>query len=172
MGFLKNLLRKASKEISQEEAAKISAKFEDMTGKPIETRTAFGEDDRPVPSWEQGTGSSNNGLPYGPEAPFEENQFNFNGPYQEYFENIFAEDFPAFQVSKEEGFTGRRAAYTFTSGGVKRLVVEILYEGSGVYKLRDECRRQGVPYLRFYHDHAGWWNLRSYVKDRIRKAVG
>ena len=34
------------------------------------------------------------------------------------------------------------------------------------------CRaKEGVPYLRFYKDHEGWWNARSYVVSRIEKAL-
>jgi hypothetical protein len=40
-------------------------------------------------------------------------------------------------------------------------------DGTQRYKLRNECRAQGIPYLRFYYDHDGWWNTRSYVTRRI-----
>ncbi len=38
-------------------------------------------------------------------------------------------------------------------------------------KFRDDCVRAGTPYLRFYYDHDGWWNTRSYVAGRIRGAL-
>lgn len=172
MGFLKRLLGKASVEVSDEQAKKIGAKFEDMTGKVMETKTSFDENDRPVPVWEKPV--RRKGLSYGSEMdlPNEENQFNFGGTYQEYFEMIFAEDFPEFEVSKQISSSGRDVIYTFTSNGEKRLVIEILHEGASVNKLRNDCKAQGMPYLRFYYNHDGWWNTRSYVRDRIRKAVG
>ena len=45
-------------------------------------------------------------------------------------------------------------------------------ENSEANKLRSACRAQGLPYVRFYYDHDGWWNTRSYVVSRTRAALG
>ena len=45
-------------------------------------------------------------------------------------------------------------------------------ENSEANKLRASCRAQGLPYVRFYYDHDGWWNTRSYVAGRTRAALG
>ena len=61
--------------------------------------------------------------------------------------------------------------FTFTQGGRKALVVEIMSESSASQKLKNQCAAEGVPYLRFYHDHPGWWNTRSYVVRRVTDAL-
>ena len=35
-----------------------------------------------------------------------------------------------------------------------------------------ECAAAAIPYLRFYHNHDGWWNTRAYVTQRVRGALG
>ena len=97
--------------------------------------------------------------------PDEENQFNFSGTFMQYFESIFSAEFPRYFVEKETD--GSRVIYTFRDGGAKALVVELLSEKSSVYKLRKACQKEGVPYLRFYSDHDGWWNTRAYVVQRV-----
>ena len=62
--------------------------------------------------------------------------------------------------------------YAFTKNAERCLVVELLSEHNEVYKVRNDCREQGIPYLRFYYDHDGWWNTRAYVIERMRKALG
>ena len=109
------------------------------------------------------------GESWGDEMPAEENQYNYGGTYIQYFENIFNTDFAEYRT--EKATADRRTIYTFFSGASKALVVELMPESSSVYKLRKECEKAGVPYLRFYYDHDGWWNTRSYVKGRIVKAL-
>ena len=103
-------------------------------------------------------------------VPEEENQYNFNGTYIEYFAHIFKEDFPEYRAECERP-DGRRTVFTLYKGGAKALVVELLTECSEVKKLRKQCQSEGTPYLRFYYDHEGWWNLRTYVRDRVRSAL-
>ncbi len=114
--------------------------------------------------------SGPSGFSWGPNMPAEENQFNFNGAYHVYFENIFKENFSDCTVEK----INDRGVYVFnfTRGGQKALVVELLTQNSGRYKLRNECRKSGTPYLRYYVDHDGWWNTKAYVIERTRKALG
>ena len=112
------------------------------------------------------------GGSWGDEMPEEENQYNFNGSYTQYFENIFSTDFAAYRTERENLAGGSRVVYTFYSGTGKALVVELMPESSSAYKLREDCKKAGVPYLRFYYNHDGWWNTRKYVTERIRKALG
>lgn len=114
-------------------------------------------------------GDEPSGRSWGPVMPAEENQFNFNGSHIEYFEGIFRSEFPQYSIEKV--IEGRATVFTFMDGGSKALVVELLNSSSGRTKLRDECRRTRVPYLRYYYDHHGWWNTKSYVIDRTRKAI-
>ena len=110
-------------------------------------------------------------APWGDEMPDEENQYNYNGSYTEYFENIFKTEFAAYRTEKS-GPGDRRTAYTFYDGAsAKVLVVELMPESSSANRLRRDCEKEGVPYLRFYYDHNGWWNTRAYVTGRISTAV-
>ncbi|MBE5958941.1 MAG: hypothetical protein E7254_08805 [Lachnospiraceae bacterium] len=114
------------------------------------------------------------GVSYGKKKPAEENQFNFKGTYLEYFGKVFKEEFPEYnyQIDKETDNWQNAGVITFYSGENKALVVELLSEASKRKKLRSECADNGIPYLRFYYDHRGWWNTRSYVVDRTKKALG
>ncbi|MBP5655687.1 MAG: hypothetical protein J6X33_09260 [Clostridiales bacterium] len=113
------------------------------------------------------------GFSWGDDMPAEENQYNFGGNYREYFEKIFAEDFPDLAAAKEiPAKFPNRTIYRLSSGGAVALVVELLPDTSSTKKLRRECEASGTPYVRFYYDHDGWWNTRAYVKDRISKALG
>ena len=104
--------------------------------------------------------------------PEEENQYSFDGTYIEYFDKVFREAFPAYDISHAPDPRMRATVFTFTKGGAKALVVELKSERSSAQRLRNECRAAGIPYLRFYYDHSGWWNTRSYVEGRTRKALG
>jgi len=112
------------------------------------------------------------GFSWGSVMPDEENQFNFSGPYYKYFEKVLTEVFPQYQLDTQLINGGGRAVITLTDGGRKALVIELLPSTSNVKKLRSDCEAQGIPYIRFYHNHDGWWNTRSYVIDRVRKALG
>ena len=52
------------------------------------------------------------------------------------------------------------------------LVVELLSQGSDAYRLRKQCRADGIAYLRYYYDHEGWWNTKAYVIECTRGALG
>jgi hypothetical protein len=112
------------------------------------------------------------GFSWGPVMPAEENQYNYGGTYLQYFDHIFADDFPGYEVKREPGYGGKSTVYTLADGGRTALIVELLPSSSESVKLRQSCRQQGIPYLRFYFDHDGWWNTRAYVNDRVRKALG
>lgn len=112
------------------------------------------------------------GDSWGPNMPAEENQFNSGLKYQDYFTKVFTEAFSAYQIDKEDVRDGSAMLFTFSQGGVKKLVVEVISERSNPYKVRNDCRKQGIPYLRYYYDYDGWWNTKSYVIRRTSKALG
>ena len=103
--------------------------------------------------------------------PDEPNQFNFGGTYTEYFESILREDFWQFTFSTEPVREGTGTVLTLFENGRKMLVIELMTERCSSKKLRSECQAEGTPYLRFYYDHPGWWNVRRYVVGRIRSAL-
>ncbi|MBR4759831.1 MAG: hypothetical protein IK078_06765 [Lachnospiraceae bacterium] len=111
------------------------------------------------------------GDSWGEVMPQEENQYNYNGTYIQYFENIFEIEFSDYEYEKEDLEGTYRTVYTFYSGGSKVLVLELMNEGSTARKIRNEAERERIPYLRFYYDHDGWWNTRSYVTRRMREAL-
>lgn len=111
------------------------------------------------------------GFSWGDEMPDEENQYNYNGTFMEYFESIFREELPQYRMNRTLPSNSKRVLYTFFSGSSMALVVELMSEGCSVNRIRSDCRRDGIPYLRFYYDHHGWWNTRAYVVKRLRDAV-
>ncbi len=112
------------------------------------------------------------GFSWGPTMPPEENQFNYPGDYAAYFAHVFREDFPEYRVTQEQSTQRKATVFTFWSpAGGKALVVEVLPETSETRKLRKECAANAIPYLRFYHNHDGWWNTRAYVTQRTRNAL-
>ena len=111
------------------------------------------------------------GRSWGPTMPEEENQYNYSGSFIQYFEHVFSEDFPAYEVSRAQGYNAKSTVFTFRRGGMDVLIVELLSAKSDYRALRKKCRAAGLPYLRFYYDYDGWWNTRSYVTGRIREAL-
>lgn len=112
------------------------------------------------------------GDSWGPNMPAEENQFNSGLKYQDYFTKVFTEAFPSYQIDKEDVRDGRAMLFTFSQGGVKKLVVEVISQSSSPYKVRNDCKNHGIAYLRYYYDYDGWWNTKSYVTRRTSKALG
>ncbi len=115
---------------------------------------------------------SPSGFSWGEEMPNEENQFNFNGTYTQYFESIFRAEFSNYRIEKTAPGGSNRTVYTFYSGDRKALVTEIMSQNCSAKKLRRDCEAAGIPYLRYYYDHHGWWNTRNYVVTRTRAALG
>ncbi len=126
----------------------------------------------------ESTGSFFNGAKsgdsWGEQMPAEPNQYNFNGDYLQYFENIFGTEFARYSIDRmaDQGQGSRRWIYNFYNGTVKVLVIELMPESSTAKRTRTAAAREGVPYLRFYYNHRGWWNTRSYVVRRIKTALG
>ena len=116
--------------------------------------------------------SSPSGFSWGEVMPDEENQFNYNGPFTEYFEKIFTEEFPEYEISWNKPENSRSYIFSFYLYGDKKLIVEIMPCTSSAKALRERCHDAGMPYLRFYYDRHGWWNTRAYVIERTKKALG
>lgn len=103
--------------------------------------------------------------------PEEENQYNYNGTYYDYFQHVFREEFPSYRLERVLAPDARRACFTFWDEARQALVVEVLFRSCSAYRKRLDCENAGIPYLRFYHDHPGWWNTRSYVTKRVSDAL-
>ncbi|MBR0155893.1 MAG: hypothetical protein IJM20_00035 [Clostridia bacterium] len=110
------------------------------------------------------------GNSWGPTMPKEPNQFNYNGSWFDYFNEIFRAEFADFRIVSDR--KEKTATFLFYRGEQLALAVEILHQASAAQKLRRDCRANGTPYLRYYHDHEGWWNTRAYVVERTRAALG
>ncbi|HBI86055.1 MAG TPA: hypothetical protein DDX71_07220 [Ruminococcus sp.] len=108
----------------------------------------------------------------GDTPPAEENSFTYPGGYLPYFDMVFRTEFPEYDVQYTPGANSRITVFTFRRGGETALIVEIMNSACSAQKLRRDCARQGIPYLRYYYDHEGWWNTRSYVTERTRRALG
>lgn len=123
----------------------------------------------PEPTYPKGM---NTGCSWGDIMPDEENQYNFDGKYYEYFEKIYNEEFPQYNITYDK-LTNRNATiFTFRSGNTPVLYVELLSSKSSAKKFRAECAKYGIAYLRFYFDKHDWWNTRSYVIMRTKMALG
>jgi len=109
------------------------------------------------------------GRSWGYTMPNEENQFSFQGTYDQYFENIYRSEFSDYQLNKQTD--SRTTVFRFEKDGKLCLVVELLSKKSSAKKIRRDCQADGIPYLRYYYDYHGWWNTRSYVIDRTRSAL-
>ena len=109
------------------------------------------------------------GFSWGPKMPAEENQYNYGGNYIDYFREIFNSNFGEYRI--EQAQEGSTTIFTFYRGDSKALMVELLSKTSGRYRIRKECRANGVPYLRYYYNYQGWWNTKAYVIERTAKAL-
>ena len=112
------------------------------------------------------------GDSWGDQMPDEPCQYNYPGNYIQYFNTVLREGFPEYEVRQEPGKDDRSPLLVLYQSGAKRLVVELKSERSSAQAIRRLCEAEGVPYLRFYYDHDGWWNTRSYVERRVRGALG
>lgn len=99
--------------------------------------------------------------------PDEENQYNSGLGHVEYFTKILNEDFPDCTITHSNAANGKTDVLTLERGGAAALVIELMSEKTNSKKLRNVCAENGTPYLRFYYDHFGWWNKRSYVRERV-----
>ena len=108
---------------------------------------------------------------FGESMPDEPNMYNYQGSPEAYLTDIFSSEFADYQLVSETGYGGRTRVFTLLKGGQTALVTELLPDNSGSIKLREKCRKEGTPYLRFYYGHDGWWNTRRYVVERVRSSL-
>ncbi len=166
MGFLSDLFKQVKDEIEElEESSGVSLS---EIGDALE-QSAAQSDAKPA---QEADASAPCGDSWGDEMPAEENQYSYSGNYIQYFEMIFREDFPEYAVSRRSAEKRTADIFTFTKDSNCALICELMPESSEAKKLREDCRKQGIPYVRFYYDHDGWWNTRSYVVRRIKEALG
>ena len=158
MGFLSDLFKKVKEGIDEAE------KF---VGVDVDGQTSSAQEYAPAP---EQANSSETGSYYD-RMPAEECQYNFNGTYVEYFAKIFREDFPEYEASYERASNRDAVIFTLKKDGATSLVCELLSENSVAKKVRADCKAAGIPYVRFYFNHEGWWNARSYVVDRIKSVL-
>lgn len=172
MSLLSKLLGKAGSELADKLAQTVAEAANQITGSDHETAhqpsSAPATYAAPVAHTAEPAPS---GFSWGEEMPAEENQFNYNGPYDKYFEEIFRTEFSAYHLEREDVSGGKRQIFTFWDGARKALVVELMAQSSDSQKLRRDCRTSGIPYLRYYYNHDGWWNTRAYVVQRTRNAL-
>ncbi len=148
-------------QINSQQTKPVQASSAPANSEPVNNR-------RPEPAYIDGP----SGDSWGPNMPSEENQFNSGLNYKDYFTNIFMSEFSAYRVDKEDPRNRNALIFTFSQGGAKKLVVEVISDKTSPYKYRNECRAQGIPYIRYYYDHDGWWNTKSYVIRRTSNALG
>ena len=173
MDFLSKLFSDAKKELNPllEKLKEAAANLPQEEKPKPETKPAPAQTDTEAEAPRPQRMAYPDGRSWGEIMPEEENQFSFNGSYRLYFEQIFRSEFPQYRL-EEQYIDGNRTVYTFWSGSRKALVVELMSQRCEAKKLRRTCGEQGIPYLRYYFDHEGWWNTRSYVVNRTKKALG
>ena len=126
----------------------------------------------PVETRETSSNGPTSGDSWGPDMPIEPNQYNSGVTYTVYFQRVFSENSPSYRLTCDYRPQGNDCSvFTFWEGDRKALVVEILSQNQQASRLKDQCEARGVPYLRFYHDHKGWWNTKSYVIRRVGAAL-
>ena len=193
MGLFSDLLKKsvneaagkladAAKTLEQQGAAETANKFAQAAKEALERQAdAFGvKPERPsydAPSAPAAPAAGGESYPTEGDTvydhiPDEECQYNSGVPFLEYFSGIWASEFPGYAVEFSTICPERRYLYTFRQGGAVVLQIELMTEKSEANRFREECRRAGVRYVRFYFDHEGWWNTRSYVVSRVKAALG
>lgn len=173
----KGLLNEAGKSFGEiaNTAEKMGAAFkegfeQERQGGGASASFASEESARQADSFD-GASAAPAGCSWGPVMPAEENQFNYPGSYVEYFDHVFKTEFPEYRITCETPRNYTATIFIFWNGPQRALVAEILPQHSSAVKLRNDCRANGTPYLRYYYDHEGWWNTYSYVRDRTRAAL-
>ena len=175
MGLLDKLIREAGKQVGDRIADAAGKSIKDSlekAGFPVNEAANRASTTSSGAAAQTAGSSSESGFSWGEEMPAEENQYNFNGTYVEYFDGIFKSEFPQYRIECESLRKGKITVFTFFSGDAKALVVELLSENSQAENTRFNCSREKIPYTRFYYNHHGWWNTRSYVIKRTKDALG
>ena len=169
--FLDALKDAAEKLKNEAEKAGINLKEDLKNDKKEESGSVTSAEITPLNEVKEGEELAPAGTWWGPLMPDEENQYNFKGSWQEYFDGIFRSEFPEYELLRETVRYGKGIVYRFRKNGETALVVELMSDKSNAQKLRKSLRGTGTPYLRYYYDHEGWWNARAYVVSRTRDAL-
>ena len=175
--LIKNVVKEVAPDLDVDKFMKQAGDFVSQAAAEAknsqQTRTSSYEPAAPFTGFDIEEEMGPSGDSWGPVMPNEPNQFNYNGSYLDYFTEIFQTEFPGYRVARKVG-TGSKpvTVFTFWQGDTKALVVEIMPQSSAAKKLRRDCAQQGIPYLRYYYNHDGWWNTRSYVIRRTKAALG
>ena len=162
MGLFSDLFKKVKQGIDE---------IEDAIGNDTPNTASSASYTAPAEEVPAAPSCSAEGGSYYDRMPAEECQYNFNGTYVEYFAKIFREDFPEYEASYERASNRDAVIFTLKKNGATSLVCELLSENSVAKKVRADCKAAGIPYVRFYFNHEGWWNARSYVVDRIKSVL-
>lgn len=160
-----NKLKDAAESIAKEAETAINSATGSGTSKPAGTAPAY------APAQSSASYGETSGFSWGPDMPDEENQFNSGKTYQQYFYDLYIQSFPLYRLTHESVRKGSATLINFWDGDRKVLVVELMSETSCAEGIRLACGREGVAYLRFYYNHEGWWNTKSYVIQRTRDAL-
>ena len=158
LNFLETLMKEKEKEKAKENTAKDQNQ-EPQTAAPAPQPAYNDIDDGP------------SGFSYGPRMPEEPNQYNYNGTYLKYFQNVYAEEFPSLRQELVHKDCTWSYIINLYDGDRLALVAELLSRKSSAKKLRNDCGAKNIPYVRFYYDYNGWWNTREYVVTRSREAM-
>ncbi|MBQ8920681.1 MAG: hypothetical protein IJ060_00765 [Oscillospiraceae bacterium] len=175
MGFLDNLLKKGAADALR--GLMGSGGAANPAAAPQQQSAP--QQQQAVPQQSAPQEPSPSGWSWGETMPAEENQYNFNGTYDQYFDSVLRGAFPEYEITMESAdrqhgqYASARPAkiVTFRKNGQTALIIELMSQHSTRRKLRRDCRSAGIPYLRFYYDYHGWWNTKSYVTERTRRAL-
>ena len=171
MGFFKKIFNNVSNQLARNFADEVVRNTINNGNQQQSQNTQ-----RPAPSnsvpVQPSPAAAPSGFSWGSVMPEEENQFNYNGSYFDYFNGIFRSEFPDYEIKVANGPYTKMPNFAFFKNGRCALVVELMSEKSSAKKLREDCRKAGIPYLRYYFDHEGWWNTKKYVIQRTRIALG
>lgn len=178
MSLLSNLLKSAAKAVDEIEKSmpddvkkNIGSIIENIS-EQAKKAEAEGKQAQPEAEPTYETGGEGTGTAYwGYVKPALENQYSYNGTYVEYFKYVFAENFPEYQIDCELPSDRNAAIFTFLQDGQTKLVVEVVGKNSKAKAIRRNCRNAGIPYLRFYHNVYGWWNVKEYVVNRVKSVL-
>ena len=157
LSLLDSLFEASQKNKKEEKAEKPAAATTTAAPAPANT---YDDDEEDGPS----------GFSWGPKMPAEANQYNFNGTWKEYFRDVFTKEFAEYTLDVQDKSDYMK--FTFLKAGATALVVEIVSASSEYKKVRSECEQKNIPYLRYYYNYHGWWNVREYVIQRTRSALG
>ena len=165
-----NKIKDAANSVAKEAENAINSAVNAANGSANNSQPAGA---RPAPAKAPAAAQETSGDSWGPTMPAEDNQYNYQGTYDQYFMDVFTQNFPMYRITSEKMRKDTATVITFWKGLTeeKALIVELLSENSCAEKIRYQARKESVPYIRFYYNHEGWWNTKSYVIRRTKEAL-